>query len=1046
MLKIQEKLQQNFDDVYTRLNEKQKEAVNAIDGPVMVIAGPGTGKTQILAARIGKILLETDTMPGNILCLTYTDAGAVAMRKRLTEFIGSAAHSVSISTFHAFCNEVIQNNLSLFEKNNLNAISDIEKIELLRELIDELPKNNPLKRYRGEVYYDLKRMKDLFADMKKEGWTPEQINDAINRYIGSLPLRDKYIYKNSGKNYKKGDVKQNKIDEESEKMEATRAAVNLFERFQQKMEAHERYDFDDMINWVISAFENNADLLLNYQEKYQYILVDEFQDTSGTQNKIIELLTNYWDVPNVFVVGDDDQSIYRFQGANVENMLSFYRRYNESIKTIVLTENYRSTQPILDTAKVLINHNQNRLINDIPGLTKDIRSANLSINNINLLPFLRSYKTSHDEMMHITLEVERLLAEGVAPGKIAVLYRQNVYGSALINYFRLKKIPYYTKRSVDLLKQPLIKKIILILEYLHQETSISYSGDEILFKIMHFDLFEIPPMEVAKLSVETASLRGDNQSMRKLLYDKVQRAKEKLFNDETHQALVKFDNYIEELIGKVENLTLQQLIQEVMYAGGFVHFVAEGKGKIEDLQLLTGFFDFIKEETSRKPDMVLPQLMNLLDVMEKEREPMPLVLVTGMESAVNLLTAHGSKGLEFEHVFLAQLNKSSWEKLKGNNKFLLPDTLYVTPLAADNLEELRRLFYVALTRAETHLYLSFIQFQDDGKSLEPTQFLTELRDEISLVEESPEIPEQERLFFDINRLIPQAPELEKAEENFVNKVLEKFVMNVTALNTYLHCPLGFYYKNILRIPSGKNENTEFGSAVHHALQKLFSSMLNSADKEFPPKEKMLDDFTWYMKKHRESFTDKAFKRRSEQGEIVLTAYYDKYVSTWDKIVSVEKSLTVNIDGILLKGKLDKLEFNGNEVNVVDYKTGKVENAKKKLEGPNDKQPDGGDYWRQAVFYKILVDNSDNAWRAVSTEFDFVEPKTGNEFVTQKINITPADIETVKQQIISVWNKIKAHDFYVGCGKKDCEWCNFAKDHNLAIHLHLLEEEQEETTD
>src|SRR6187399_1698047 len=226
---IKEKLESKFREEYERLNEKQRLAVDTIEGPVMVIAGPGTGKTQILASRVGKILLETDAQPENILCLTYTDAGVVAMRKRLLQFIGSDAYKVNIYTFHAFCNDVIQENLSLFEKTALDPISDLEKIELFKELIDAFPKNHPLKRYRGDVYYEVNNLQSLFSTMKREGWSPAYIMGKIDAYIAELPNNDDFIYKKSSGNFKPGDLKKAKYDEELEKMEKLRAAVNEFD-------------------------------------------------------------------------------------------------------------------------------------------------------------------------------------------------------------------------------------------------------------------------------------------------------------------------------------------------------------------------------------------------------------------------------------------------------------------------------------------------------------------------------------------------------------------------------------------------------------------------------------------------------------------------------------------------------------------------------------------------------------------------------------------------------------------------------------------------
>ncbi|HEY1165099.1 MAG TPA: ATP-dependent helicase, partial [Chitinophaga sp.] len=423
---------QRFQDVYSRLNERQREAVDNTEGPVMVIAGPGTGKTQILASRIGKILHDTDFLPQNILCLTYTDAGTVAMRKRLTDFIGPDAYRVNIHTFHSFCNEVIQDNLALFEKNALDPISELEKIQLLKKLIDGFTKDNPLKRYRGDVYFDMKNLATLFSTMKREGWTVDYIRASIKAYLDSLPDREEYICKRATKNFKKGDVRTDKIEIEAEKMARLQAAVEQFDVFQSMMQAAGRYDFDDMINWVIRAFEQHPQLLADYKERYQYILVDEYQDTSGTQNRLIELLIRGEELPNVFVVGDDDQSIYRFQGANIENMEQFAGSFAETLLTIVLTQNYRSVQPILDISMSLIDNNgQSRLVNQLPGLSKQLVASNGNLTGLSIPPLIQRYNTPRDEMAGITLAVTRLLEEGVNPGKIAVIYRENRYGEDL---------------------------------------------------------------------------------------------------------------------------------------------------------------------------------------------------------------------------------------------------------------------------------------------------------------------------------------------------------------------------------------------------------------------------------------------------------------------------------------------------------------------------------------------------------------------------------------------------------------------------------------
>src|SRR5436190_7348605 len=457
-----ERLEKKFLSDYERLNEQQRIAVDHIDGPVMVIAGPGTGKTQILAARIGKILLDTDATPSNILCLTYTDAGVIAMRRRLLEFIGPDAYKVGIYTFHAFCNDVIQENLSLFEKTSLDPISELERVELFKQLIDAFPKNHPLKRYRGDVYFEVNNLQSLFSTMKREGWAPLFINQKIDEYIHSLSTRDDFIYKKKYREFNAGDLKKDKLEEEKERMEKLRAAVNEFDRFQALMRQKNRYDFDDMINWVIKAFEENRNLLANYQERFQYILVDEYQDTSGTQNRIVELLINYWEKPNVFVVGDDDQSIYRFQGANVENMLAFANSYSKDLMTVVLTHNYRSTQSILDVSKTIIDKNNDRLIKQIEGLSKELLSSNIKISHLAHKPQLHEYNSAKDEMADITNRVAALIEQKIEPGRIAVIYKENKYGEELAQYFKLLNIPVYSKRHLNILELPLAQKIIFM--------------------------------------------------------------------------------------------------------------------------------------------------------------------------------------------------------------------------------------------------------------------------------------------------------------------------------------------------------------------------------------------------------------------------------------------------------------------------------------------------------------------------------------------------------------------------------------------------------
>ena len=1046
---LRDKLNQQFAKEYERLNEQQRQAVDKIEGPVMVIAGPGTGKTQILAARIGRILLDTDVSPSNILCLTYTDAGALAMRRRLIQFIGSDAYKVNIFTFHAFCNDIIQDNLSLFEKNELDPISELEKIELLKRLIDRFPKDHPLKRYRGDVYYEIKNLASLFSTMKQEGWKPDFIIKSINAYLDDLPNRDKFIAKRATKEFKRGDVRTDKIEEEREKMSKLMAAVKEFDTFQSMMREKNRYDFDDMINWVIRAFEENNQLLLSYQERFQYILVDEYQDTSGTQNQLVRLLINYWEQPNIFVVGDDDQSIYRFQGANIENMEQFCCDFAKDLFKVVLTNNYRSTQNILDISKTLISRNEERLIAKMEGLSKELIASHPEISLLDHKPVILEFETQRHEMVGITLRVEELISQGVEPGKIGIIYKENRYGDELKKIFRQRNIPAYSKRNLNLLEVPLAQKVIQLLSYIAAEYDTPYGGDEMLFEILHFDFFSIPPIEVAKLSIEVAEKQfGERKtSIRRLLDEKSHQQPKDLFDKGIHENLKRANAIIEQLIADAANITLQSLLENIIRKAGVLATVMKSEERIWQIQVLTCLFDFVKEETRRDPDLTLAQLIANIGLMKANNVPIPLVQVGGSERGVNLLTAHGSKGLEFEYVFLAGSNAGFWEKKrKPSGGFSFPDTIFSSKPQANDEEELRRLFYVAITRAQKRLFITHASFTNDNKGLEPSRFIAEILDFHDIPGEKVSIPAEKLSEFQALQFSETAaPEIEKMEKDFVTRILEKFVMNVTALNNYLHCPLEFYFKNLIRIPSPKNEATEFGSSVHFAVQRLFEKMKEDPGEQFPPKEELLKDFQWYMHRHRESFVKEAFERRMEYGLEILANYYEEYIHQWNKIVAVERNIrNVVVNGVPLKGKLDKLEFLNKEVTVVDYKTGDPDKSREKLMPPNEKNPLGGDYWRQAVFYKILVDNLGNRdWKVTSTEFDFVEPDKKKKYQKRKLYITEEDTTTVTQQIADTWKKIQAHEFYVGCGSKDCHYCNFIKTNDLYTDLHEIEEEEED---
>lgn len=1043
-----EGLEQKFREEYEKLNEKQRQAVDTIEGTVMVIAGPGTGKTQILASRIGKILIDTDALPENILCLTFTDAGVAAMRKRLVSFIGSDAYKVNIHTFHSFCNSVIQENIRYFNKKELEPLSDLERIQLLKKLIDGFENGNPLKRYKGEVYYDMGNLASLFSAIKKEGWEISFLLQKIDEYVKNiLPETDGFYNK---REQKKGNHVLTQLGtKEVERMEKLKAAVNAYDLYIKILFENHRYDYDDMINWVIGMFEQQPDILLGYQEQLQYILVDEYQDTSGSQNRIVELLISYWagEKPNLFVVGDDDQSIYRFQGANLKNLMTLAGKFEKDLVKIVLTQNYRSVQPILDAAKTLIEHNEQRLVKQYKDLTKELVTAKKELKDLDIQPQIFIHENEFCENVYVALNIKRLIDSGISPGKIAVIYREHKFGDELLKFLQLQGIPFYVKRSLNLLEDIFINKILNIIRYTVAELDTPFSGEPLLFEILHHDFFKIQPFTIASICNEIAGSNNKNKksaTLREHLLQLQQSQNGTLFaNNEQSSELIKVSKALESLLKEVFNKTTQHWFEQLINETGILAYIMNNDEKVWLMNKLSCLFDYIKEEAHRNPQVSLKELLNSFELMKENGLSLELIQTTGSQTGVNLLTCHGSKGLEFEYVFLVGARTDVWEGKRNTNRgFRLPSNVFELESEAEMVEEQRRLFFVAMTRAEKYLYISYPKMSNQGKELIPSQFVEEVRMPLKLPSENILLTEEEKLrFMSLRFDVVQKPVLQQAEKEYIDSRLQNFAMNVTALNNFLDCPLKFYFNSLIKIPSAKNEAAQFGTSVHETLNDFITKMMESG-RVYPDKKFLLDRFRYHINNGREVFTKESLERFSEYGKEILSKYYDHYylpAPKGDFIVTEYPLTKVAINNIPLKGFTDKIQFWGNEIVITDFKTGSFEKAKRRGEflKPEEKEdvPFGGNYWRQAVFYKILVDNLPGKnWKVLHTQFDFVEPDSKGEFIIEKIFITTEDVQQVNQQIAEVWKKIQQHDFYTGCGETDCEWCNFTKDNKIYIRL------------
>ena len=1033
-----------FEELYNKLNQRQKEAVDAIDGPVMVVAGPGTGKTQILAARIANIIRLTDTNPANILCLTYTDAGVVAMRDRLIQFIGPVAYRVNIHTFHSLCNEIIQFNGSYFGYKNLQAASDLDIAEILREIIDELPNNSPLKRFKGDVYYDAADLRNLFDILKKEHFDIATIKELAERYFKDKEDSGDFIYKVNGKNFKKGDIKQKDYNDERLKIDRLKAALDLFEVFNAKMTERRLYDFSDMILWVLKAFKEDKDFLLNYQERYLYFLVDEFQDTNGSQLELVNYLAEYWEIPNLFVVGDEDQSIYRFQGANVQNIDLFRNQYAQHLTTTVLTDNYRSSQPILDASRSLIELNKERIGN----IDKFLLSKNPVYAGVSDVPVIRWYDNPIQETVAIGSEIERLHQQGVPYKEIAVLYRNHKHVEDLVKYFNAHGIPYNSKRKVNILSELLVKKLMTILKYISAELQKPYSGEHLIFEILNYDFYDIAPLDLAKVSVDIKNKRGAR--WRDFLMEESGGQKDLFDGQAGHGSKAEIKRLASDLeywIKEANNVTVPQLIERLIAKGGVLSYVMQADAKRWQMQMLRTFFDFVKEEAARNPEMTLKEFIERVELYQAAEIPIEAMQVLHVPDSVNLMTLHGSKGLEFEHVFIIRSIDSEWIKKRSNSRDFGLGKILQKPGDETDIEEVRRLMYVGMTRAKKGLHISYYKKDLKEKEVNKLQFLAELEELAGLVEQAGKVEDEDILSFEMQYYqYEKTPEFELLDHDYLDVLLEKYTLSATHLNTYLKCPVTFYFNHVLKVPSAKSESASFGTAIHSALEELFKKY--SETKVMPNEEEVIGFFDYSMFLNRDSFTEQGYKRHKEHGKQTLSKYYQHYLKEWEQesVYSIEKNLAhIELGGVPIKGKLDKILFDGNDAYVIDFKTGNWENAIKKCKPPKDDPKEGnyeetygGDYWRQMVFYHLLIDNfTEKSWKMHRGEMNFVEPDKHDNFHKEVFSIRPEDADIVKQQIKDTYLKIKSHQFETGCGEDNCHWCNFVKFY-LKKQVHITE--------
>jgi DNA helicase-2/ATP-dependent DNA helicase PcrA len=1050
-------LENSFQVAYDRLNLEQKQAVDQTEGPVMVIAGPGTGKTQVLALRIAKILRDQDLQvnPNEILCLTFTDSAVLAMRERLQSFIGPAAYQVGIFTFHSFCNQVIKENEELFVLRN--QIDDLEKIQLVQNILDkELEPSSPIKPF-GDNYYYVKAILSYIKTLKQESINPDQFEELINteerffeinkdlidsiKQVHARELKkdpgivDKFFenLEASSQQYPQFiklfqdylassetlTVFKNKVkafyEERLKQLPKQKELIKVYRSYIAKLQAQKLYDYEDMILKVIEKLASDKELLLQYQEKFQYFLVDEYQDTNGAQNSLVKLLSSFYgDNANVFIVGDDDQSIYRFQGASLENLFEFSSFYSDNLFSVALNKNYRSEQAILDTASKLIEHNQSRVVNQIDSLDKNLKSQ-VDEGLIDSVQYKKA-KTKNDQYYDLAKSIKKLYDSGIALKDIAVIYRENKEAYEIAEVLSQFKILYKTQIAENVLDENLINQFLDLLYIISDPDKYAYK----IFSVLNYDFV----LNDKFLKDQGITVKDVFQVTKSLKRNYEGGLFEYLLNDE------KFSGFAQKIIdfnNKSYNLKLDLLIEQVAKGFGLYDYILSLEDNILKLNYFSSFYDYTRQLIQRKAMLANSnyceyQLKDMLEHIELMKNNGLAIKPAPLDSsldAVNLMTAHKSKGLEFDHVFVPNLQNKLWgnkvtRSLLKYPAFMLKESEGL--LSFNALEEERRLFFVAITRARKNITLYSFQENESAKAVEASVFLSELNMEAQEIE----LSENEHFEKLTNCFKDLFVDYASQSKEFLNANLNDYRLSVTHLNNYLDCPRKFFYQNFIRLPAAKEKFAALGTAVHNALCDLFNK-LNQTKLDLEYAKKLTQEqFSFHLQN--EYLLKIDYEDCLERGTKLLSEYLDHYYDSFNLNTVQEfdfSSKNLVEQDLLLAGKLDKIEYlNEEEVNVIDYKTGRPKRE--------DLNP-GGKAHRQIVFYQLLCDKA-NAQpgfkhKMVSGELDYIA-KQGEKFIKEKIQVSESDLENLKSEIKMFKEDLVNFNFPMTDDLNECSFCNY----------------------
>lgn len=1009
-------------------NLKQQECIDNINGKYLVLAGPGTGKTFTIIQRI-KNMLQKGVQPEKILCLTFTDAAANEMKKRIEQELNVLSTEVNIFTYHGFCSKILDEYSEDFElPANYKIVTDSITKAFIKDCIDEI---NPVyfRTEKNDPYYYIKTIKSRISKIKQNRISKEQYFKNLEENPDWSPNIKKWedVIEDvkSGKNKRYKAPPFSKRDDAVKKVNQAKELWEFYELFQEKMNSQNYLDFSDMINLVLDKFETNPGFLTEVANEYEYILVDEYQDTNKSQNDIVFALTHALQSENVFVVGDDDQIIYRFQGAKLDTVEKFLEEFPQT-HVICLEENMRSTQHILDAARELVKQDPLSLINNPRfkdyNISKNLIAKNEELFSKNKPVRCYKYADQMQEYTEIIDEIEGLINSEECPQKdghkklseIAIFAKSNAELEEFAQMLKSRNIPYELKEGKNIFKISAVNVL-----YMYIKTLINPD--------MYFDrLFQLLLCHPFCLNSKDYLTIFENKSKCKTILDSIKQIPETDFSEpqKIKEFLETFD-YLKHF--KIKENIKNTILEIGTKTGIFDYYINDDINRTENIAGLKKFLDEAEGFSGIYKSGFLEDFVEYLDAIIKDEDKINTDKAPVTLNAVQLSTYHSSKGREFEYVYMPSLHQYNWESGRNNltMDIPLPKDEYKND---DEMKEMKysdliKLLYVGMTRAKHTLRLSFPETVE-RKNRKLTKFVADIQNIFEHEKEPFEYDETSYWTQAGKLLIKRNYDYKREFHTLVDAQTKDKAFSATSINQYLKCPRQFLYERILKLKGkdGNPNNLSYGSAVHKACEEaILYAKKNNA---YPSKETFIE---WF-KQELNRLPMESYQQRQNylgRGEKALEDFYPILINTpISRLVAAEMTIEDDgtvFEGIKFTGSIDRVDKNDDGTfTIYDYKTGNNKNSAIKIGGEHE------DYYNQIAFYKYYYEKLTGN-KVSETKFIYPEDfeSKNNAFL-----LTDEECEEIAKKIQTVVNKIHSYEFEPSYDKNVCKYCTYRDFCNL----------------